>query len=571
MPGPVIKSNTLFDWDPAAIASKLPESLRWAGGAALQGLKTFSGADDPSGQSITGVGVPMMAADTEITPAAYNAIQGLKGFYSRVTDAVTKHMPDMAHPNKVMSLIKNLASPEEAQMRGLTGLLEAHGNQPISKAVVLDHLDRNPINLGEQTYPQAMESGRTNSTTYSEYQVPGATNYKETLITKPVEHEGVSRADYEDWLYKRYGGYDRSHLLNDPDTYRLYLSDRVKGDVYQSSHWPHDNPLVHIRTGQHTLPSTEPVPKDLLSDVTPEQYQRSQGKTGTMVENVQSDWHQAGASGGYKVDKLPPGYDTHEFDVGGPKRPAVRSYYVSTPESSDFEVGMPTGATPEEAQQAALTHLNSNRVPDAPFKSQWPALGLKKAILDAAHDPNAHWIGVTPGDQLIKRGEGYSPTNERTVRPPRVHDNLPLADQPRFNDQQLPNELGKLLKPFGGQMEKGDISLPNKTYGLTGLKQTPSGYVGTIMSNDNYGESGVIANSWPPRSNGPDAASVARGDAMDLVQTMNNQPSSKRSLQIPLSQLSPEMKAAIAKKGFPLLSLMGLMNQRSNTAGTGEQ
>lgn len=75
--------------DPANFASKLPASAQWPVGAALGGLQSILGGDDPAGQTM-GAAMPMTSIAgglgqgmTRLGQAGSEALQGLRGYASR--------------------------------------------------------------------------------------------------------------------------------------------------------------------------------------------------------------------------------------------------------------------------------------------------------------------------------------------------------------------------------------------------------------------------------------------------------------------------------------------------------
>jgi hypothetical protein len=190
-------------------------------------------------------------------------------------------------------------------------------------------------------------------------------------------------------------------------------------------------------------------------------------------------------------------------------------------------------------------------LPDAPFKDAWPELGLKQQVLETAADPEASWFGFTSGQTQADRYDlskrfsevHYSGTNlkaydldgnEIISRTGVSAKDLPdyigeegaaaLLAQPKqgtlqsltgvdlqvggkgmkvFYDEILPKRLEKIVKPFGGTVERGAVKTP--IYDLATQQKNLSGE----------------AAMW-------------------------------------FARLTPEMKARILKEGLPLMSLLPL-------------
>ena len=222
-----------------------------------------------------------------------------------------------------------------------------------------------------------------------------------------------------------------------------------------------------------------------------------------MLENIQSDWHQKGAKEGYIGSTLPEGYTIRPGQPTGGRENSWSQTFshpyleVIDPAGNWVQAGL----TEEDAIRNALEVINKGAVPDAPFKDKgWVDLALKQQILDIANRPDLDWMGITPGEELIKRGEGHST---------------------QFMNQEVPSRLAKLLKPFGGQVEDAKIKI---------YRKAPEGVTTTLSPQDQQ--------LW------------------DVAQKR------KEGSPFNLTHLSPAMKAAILKKGFPIMSLMGLMQSQ---------
>lgn len=378
----------------------------------LLGLK-----QDP-GATASGVGALMGAA----LPAA-GMIKGLPGFYSRLERAVAG-LPDMAHPNKVLSTAKNLASGEEIAARKLGEFL-AGQKGPVARSAVEAHLAANPLPELRKTVVRDPQ--------YGNYQVPGGTDYQETLLQVPTKAVGDPRQPGQ-VAAEMFPGRQWHDLLPDEQHQVLnkmdYYGQVAQGEkAFRSSHFSdHPNLLVHTRSNTHTLPTGEP---------------------GMLIENVQSDWHQKGRKFGYGDSDL--AARVAEKDAALQRstdsftqwREATRRQGTDTANVPyyDWPRG-PEYAQYHAARQQELEAINAHlvaglTVPDAPFKDSWPNLAMKQAVLDAANHPTAEWIGITPSETLRARGEMISP---------------------EFQDQRLPLTLEKILAPFGGgKVEQGAV------------------------------------------------------------------------------------------------------------------
>ena len=347
-------------------------------------------------------------------------------------------------------------------------------------------------------------------TKFSQYQVDGGENYRETMLMSPETDAMRAGQHYT---------VPPPHQYGDPGL-----------DVDR---------LLHTRSNERTLPTGEP---------------------GRFIEEVQSDWHQQGLKKGYRI----PGDRDRANNL------------LRQMDEIEREVGLAQAADDPRyralgAELDTASTQNPSSVPDAPFKENWPDLGLKQQLIEAANDPNAEWMGFTGGktqadrydlSKQISRIE-YEPIsdpagtyelqaydhNDRLVlsedeisldrveqlvgkeiaekvksgggvvqdeggyRDWRTLSGLDLQvggeGMDVFYDRKLPKRLEKIVKPFGGTVEQGAVS-PNP------------------------------ARKWPD---------TAQGRAMAMTEDP--------SIPMWLSRLTPEMKAAMRERGFPLMSLAG--------------
>lgn len=552
----------------------------------IRALIRATGVTDPQSQ-VLGVMAPLQA------PAG-RTLTG--GFYSRVDEAA-RQIPDKgAHPSKVLSTLRNNASQEELAYRKVPEFVANKGQALITKAELEAHLKAHPAPFPNVTtrgggpkafrtvptmmlpdeavaaYPrgqvppfavlnsddapisfhQTIQSAREAiaelpqlgihgagpATKYAQYQVPGGKNYRETLLSLPAERYWVNG--------ERIAAEDLATQAG------REAADRVGSygdEVFQSGHFDQPNVLVHTRANERTLPT---------------------GERGRFVEEVQSDWHQAGKQRGYRPSTPP---------TQRPLRATQRDgYWEVTTDQGGFVTNVygSDAATPEAAIAEAQRRVSrepmrtatDTRVPDAPFKESWPDLGIKQQLIEAANDPDAQWLGFTGGKTQADRydlskqvSQVLYDENSRTLvafdnpgrlRPARMvieksgvtPDQLdqyigkeaaqkllatPVDEEGArvlsgldlqvggkgmhaFYDELLPARTGKILKPFGGTVERGPVN-----------------YVPSVTK------------SQMPI---PGAGIQAHDDAW-------------------IARLTPEMKERIRREGLPLMSVVAALAEAS--------
>lgn len=202
------------------------------------------------------------------------------------------------------------------------------------------------------------------ATKYDKYTLAGGDNYREILLTLP---ENMSAYDkYSKSLREKYGQGGFANLpLTDIERARLdkfYAGEDVS--PYKSSHFDQPNILAHMRVNDRI---------------------DADGKKMLLVEEIQSDWHQAGREKGYKTkESLEKWYNQNKLDDDPPFA----------------DLNSEQRSVIERNRRAGMG--GDNAVPDAPFKDTWYQLALKRLTKYAA-DNGYDRIGLTTGRQQADR------------------------------------------------------------------------------------------------------------------------------------------------------------------------
>lgn len=257
--------------------------------------------------------------------------------------------------------------------------------------------------------------GDADHTQYGSYTLPGGDNYRELLMTLPVNtktyqvfnvYSGEVVASFDTSEEARADAEARGTDF-DSDTKHSHRNP----DVYRSSHWSAENILAHVRFNERT---------------------DADGKHVLFVEEIQSDWHQAGRKKGYKETvaerrererKLRAAKEREAKALAAHTASMQRWKEREPPETSDPDFWEKMAPYREWSQQVsrqsdeAFTELmaaraavrDANRlsmdigkVPDAPFKTTWPELAFKRVIRWAA-EHGFDRIAWTTGEQQNSR------------------------------------------------------------------------------------------------------------------------------------------------------------------------
>ena len=221
---------------------------------------------------------------------------------------------------------------------------------------------------------------------YADYTLPGyKSDYTEKLLTLPDKRgPGLTPAEQKELAALQEKVNKDKISATDPRFRELWTRSQERPSNiderqghFMSSHFDEPNILAHVRYDTRKA---------------------ADGAKTLMLEEVQSDWHQKGKQAGYvapsKYSELPEGYKVVEnkdidgypmFTVIGPNGTRVNSY----------------------SRQDAINHVvngltTQSPVPDAPFKSDWHELVMKRMLRHAAENGYDR-LAWTTGDQQAER------------------------------------------------------------------------------------------------------------------------------------------------------------------------
>jgi hypothetical protein len=216
-----------------------------------------------------------------------------------------------------------------------------------------------------------MEEGNIGDAAYDrpDLKLPGGENYREILLKLPTFDPNKEKQ-----LMELEANLRRMNPVNFPPGYLDSMKDEVVklkaekesfGKEYKSSHWTQPNVLAHMRVQDRVGPNGEKV---------------------LHVEEIQSDWHQAGRKKGYNTPEL---------------KSALKEYEQLVIKNAN---GQKLSAD-EMARVQELRPMISGKsggVPDAPFKNTWHELAMKR-LINYASENGYDKIAITPGAEQAKR------------------------------------------------------------------------------------------------------------------------------------------------------------------------
>jgi hypothetical protein len=218
---------------------------------------------------------------------------------------------------------------------------------------------------------------------YSEYKLPGGKNYREILLKLPTFDPAKERQLMQLEAYQRRGATDKAM---DEKLNQLRAEKESFGGEYQSKHWDQPNVLAHMRVQDRVGPNGEKV---------------------LHVEEIQSDWHQAGRDKGYR--------SADQQDRMAATAKPMDGYFEVSDQNGNFIANVMNHDLPDPTAQSALAEAqrriqapqigrqaDDGRVPDAPFKKNWHELAMKR-LINYASENGYDKIAITPGAEQAKR------------------------------------------------------------------------------------------------------------------------------------------------------------------------
>lgn len=377
-------------------------------------------------------------------------------FFSQLEKTIEQKMPNVTSPEQVRGILANSGVKKE-EMDWLDVERFLTNKQFINKQEFLEYLRANDVKVEEvvksgteDDHYNALSENKTpkSPTKFHSYQLPGGENYRELLLTLPTQgkitytrentrltnmhHPMAKFQDDARFWYIEAPGQLFQILKSKHATAEAALEYVIKEKQpeppadknFKSSHFEEPNILAHVRFNERT---------------------DSEGKRVLFIEEIQSDWHQAGRKKGYgkSLTTLPPSYKV--------KQESDSRWVVLDAN----EIIWGDQATKEEAIAEAieLIHRPDARgdgvapVPDAPFKKTWHELALKR-MLRYATENGFDKIAWTTGEQQAERYDlskqidsvQYYPDTQRLIA---VKNGDPVINRPGTKPEELENYIGK--------------------------------------------------------------------------------------------------------------------------------
>jgi hypothetical protein len=288
------------------------------------------------------------------------------------------------------------AIEKELNKQGYDLNVDMDGDWSIFKNNEYVELDELPADL--QKFVMENSPGKT-ETKFSKYTLPGGENYREILLTLPAKKSakptGSIVKDGKDAEYpfaimvdgKEVNRVDSMEFADEilQDEIRRVAGKVDKKAEFRSSHFDQPNILAHIRVNDRVI----------------------DGKKTLFVEEVQSDWHQAGRKKGYAEDvqaQLGKINEQRQILLDEQRRyEKLAEPYTSQNKDAPSDV-IQGWTTVTEQLRILQTQQNKlgQGVPDAPFKTTWSDLSMKR-VIQMASEGGYDRIAFTTGKTQAER------------------------------------------------------------------------------------------------------------------------------------------------------------------------
>jgi hypothetical protein len=317
--------------------------------------------------------MPFMQAMAPKPPGLMEPAKSDIGFYSQL-EAATIPLQNKGTGDQYLAQIQKSAGvkPEEIQWTGLDEFLK--GKKSVTKTEIQDYLNANRVDVREVRLGDYSKYGledmweaASNRTKFSQYTLPGGENYREILLTLPSGPRQTKFEVFDPSTQRAVPFETREEAVafanQDPTRSSVVAEVDVSKPEYRSSHFDQPNILAHMRVNDRVV----------------------DGKKTLFIEEIQSDWHQAGRKKGYADTQKP-------FEVFSTDDYVAVAKFATEQEAKDYAAQLGT----------KFKYDKTYGVPDAPFKTSWHELTLKRAIQEASekgYDQIAFTTGKTQAER----------------------------------------------------------------------------------------------------------------------------------------------------------------------------
>jgi len=401
------------------------------------------------------------------------------GFYSKMEQMILAKVPNNATPDQILATLKEV-KPEELEWSGIKNFLK--GKTKVNKEELVNFVRANNLQIREVTIGDVVTSetpqegdtiytvftedgeggdsffkyenaaadvelnggnvqemewdGQTTlvdieydvegaPTKFEQYTLPGGENYREVLLTLPPRNEEITELPNDVFVQQRKTAL--SFGDQDPEALKYFIYDKEdyttrellgQGDTLEQATEQAITKLNRLNKKENNYTSSHFDQKNILAHTRLKDRIDADGKKVLFVEEIQSDWHQAGRKHGYKID------ETALIKEAKQLREERDKIFKEDPSlvtqdagqftndlielnDEEFAKKYPTNPRIEEIDKRVgeiekELRGNTGKLPNAPFKKNWHEFVFKR-ILKMAVDGGYERISWTTGEQQAER------------------------------------------------------------------------------------------------------------------------------------------------------------------------
>ena len=310
--------------------------------------------------------------------------------YDAETNTVLKN-----YTNYDDALLDNL-DPMGAFSKARTGLRPKENSRQLQQQIT------DLQNLRDAQADAVYKIPESTPTKFGKYTLAGGENYREILLTLPRAksevfteiQQKIKRLEAMKEIQAEFAAAGNIERANSFATKANALEESIKElkrtpipkprEDYQSSHFNEPNILAHMRVNDRI---------------------DADGKKMLLVEEIQSDWHQAGRERGYRKQGDKQALEAESKAIGDERNRLVKELSEQEKQNGfvSIEGQQQWDAFKEKENLFKQKYKDfSSQAPDAPFKDTWYQLALKRLTKYAAENGYER-IGLTTGKQQADR------------------------------------------------------------------------------------------------------------------------------------------------------------------------
>jgi len=471
-------------------------------------------------------------------------------WYSTLQRILSEKMPE-SMPVGQLATVLGIGTKEPAKWAGIkadeikwTGLDEWLKTKMgrVSKTEVMEFLKQNEVRVEEVLHRTAAEGTITGEERaglippkFSQWQLPGGENCRELLLTLP-QKEFIRLREVQtrlDEISAKPAQWHKEHpeILKEWDALMIEGNKLIaeRPPTFKGTHFDEPNVLAHVRFNDRV---------------------DAQGKKVLFIEEVQSDWHQAGREKGY---------------IGEMSDANLKRYNELAGKQMEWRHGRGNELTSQESQELSTLYKEydqTNKVPPAPFSKTWHELMMRRMVRWASEN-GYDKVAWTTGEQqaarydLSKQIDSLGFVKHPTTPKDNLVDIWALKNGQRIIEERV--QINDLDKYVGKDLARKIVEDQKDAGGFEGLDlqvggEGMKGFYDKILPEymNKFGKKwGAKVGETQLDITERDISKSTRDEFGNLVPTQGL-PFATRTESVHSLDITPSMKESALREGFPM-------------------